>query len=107
MTLPSTMFTDICNAVNSRHILWKKHALERMMERGIGDYFFDSLFAEIDSLTLYAGIHSIHFRFYRLIAKRFPYAIYNKIADGKALVFRVLDCRRNPTRLRKALEVVL
>jgi len=29
------MFTDICNAVNSRHILWKKHALERMMERGI------------------------------------------------------------------------
>ncbi|MEI6067491.1 MAG: type II toxin-antitoxin system RelE/ParE family toxin [Methylococcaceae bacterium] len=73
-------------------------------ERGIGDYFFDSLFAEIDSLALYAGIHSIHFGFYRLIAKRFPYAIYYKITDGKALVFRVLDCRRNPNRLRKALE---
>ena len=73
-------------------------------ERGIGDYFFDSLFSEIDSLALYAGIHSIHFGFYRLIAKRFPYAIYYKITDGKALVFRVLDCRRNPNRLRKALE---
>jgi hypothetical protein len=27
-------------------------------EAGIGDYFFDSLFADIDSLALYAGIHS-------------------------------------------------
>ena len=73
-------------------------------EAGVGDYFFDSLFAEIDSLALYAGIHSIHFGFYRLLAKRFPYAIYYKISDGKAIVFRVLDCRRNPNRLRKALE---
>ena len=28
---------------------------------GIGAYFFDSLFSEIDSLVLYAGIHSVHF----------------------------------------------
>jgi len=35
MTLPSTMFTDMCNDVNAGRILWKKHALERMMERGI------------------------------------------------------------------------
>lgn len=35
MTLPTTMFADICNAVNAGRILWKKHALERMMERGI------------------------------------------------------------------------
>jgi plasmid stabilization system protein ParE len=73
-------------------------------ETGVGDYFFDSLFAEIDSLALYAGIHSVHFGFYRLIAKRFPYAIYYKTPDGKAIVFRVLDCRRNPKRLRKSLE---
>ena len=26
-------------------------------ELGIGDYFFDSLFSDIDSLKLYAGIH--------------------------------------------------
>jgi len=73
-------------------------------ETGVGDYFFDSLFAEIDSLALYAGIHSVHFGFHRLLAKRFPYAVYYKISDGKAIVFRVLDCRRNPNRLRKALE---
>jgi plasmid stabilization system protein ParE len=73
-------------------------------ETGVGDYFFDSLFAEIDSLALYAGIHSVHFGFHRLLAKRFPYAIYYKISDGKAIVFRVLDCRRDPNRLRKDLE---
>jgi hypothetical protein len=29
-------------------------------QEGVGDYFFDSLFSEIDSLVLYAGIHRIH-----------------------------------------------
>ena len=29
------MFTDIGNAAHAGRILWKKHALERMMERGI------------------------------------------------------------------------
>ena len=74
------------------------------LEAVVGDYFFDSLFAEKDSLALYAGIHSVHFGFYRLLAKRFPYAIYYMISDGKAIVFRVLDCRRDSNRLRKALE---
>jgi plasmid stabilization system protein ParE len=73
-------------------------------EAGVGDYFFDSLFAEIDSLALYGGIHSVHFGFHRLLAKRFPYAIYYKIIDGKVIVFRVLDCRRDPNRLRQDLE---
>ena len=68
------------------------------------NYFFDSLFADIDSLVLYAGIHSVHFGFYRLLAKHFPYAVYYKIADGNAIVFRVLDCRRNPKQLRKAFD---
>lgn len=73
-------------------------------EAGVGDYFFDSLFAEIDSLTLYGGIHSVHFGFHRLLAKRFPYAIYYKIIDNKAVVFRILDCRRNPKKLRKVFK---
>lgn len=73
-------------------------------EIGIGDYFFDSLFSEIDSLALYGGIHAIHSGFHRLLAKRFPYAIYYKIIDGNAIVFRILDCRRNPNQLRKDLQ---
>jgi len=40
---------------------------------GLGQYFLDSLFADIDSLSFYAGIHSVHFKkYHRLLSKRFP-----------------------------------
>ncbi|MFZ2448900.1 MAG: hypothetical protein WAW36_00070 [Methylovulum miyakonense] len=44
-------------------------------QEGIGDYFFDSVIADIESLRLYAGIHSKQFGLYRMLAKRFPFAI--------------------------------
>lgn len=28
---------------------------------GLGMYFLDALFSDIDSLRIYAGIHSVHF----------------------------------------------
>jgi hypothetical protein len=46
---------------------------------GLGDYFLDSLFADIDSLALYAGVHAKSFGCHRLLAKRFPFAIYYRI----------------------------
>ena len=73
-------------------------------QMGIGDYFFDSVFSEIDSLAVYGGIHRVDFGFYRLLAKRFPYAIYYRITGGEAVVFRVLDCRRDPQWIRDALK---
>ena len=72
-------------------------------EEGVGDYFFDSLFSEIDSLVLYAGLHPIRFGFHRLLAKRFPHAVYDRVIAGEAVVFRVLDCRRDPRWIRSAL----
>src|SRR5687768_15452916 len=73
-------------------------------ELGIGGYFFDSLFTEIDSLVLYAGIHRIHFGYQRLLARRFPYAIYYRISGEEAVVHRVLDCRRDPKWIRSELR---
>jgi len=73
-------------------------------EAGVGEYFYDSLFSEIDSLALYGGIHSVHYGFYRLLAKRFPYAVYYKVKENTVIVFRVLDCRRDPNRIRKSLN---
>lgn len=71
---------------------------------GVGEYFFDSLFSEIDSLVLYAGIHRVQFGYHRLLAHRFPYAVYYRILEGEAVVFRVLDCRRSPRWIRKSLK---
>jgi hypothetical protein len=33
-----------------------------MQQAGLGDYFLDSLFSDIDSLLLYAGIHQKNLR---------------------------------------------
>jgi plasmid stabilization system protein ParE len=71
---------------------------------GVGDYFFDSLFTEIDSLTLYAGIHPIRFGYHRMVVQRFPYCIYYRVTDEEATVFRVLDARRDPSWIKKGLQ---
>ena len=36
-------------------------------QKGLGDYFLDSIMADIESLYLYAGIHAKHFGYHRLL----------------------------------------
>ena len=68
---------------------------------GVGDYFHDCLFDDIDSLARYGGIHRMVYGFHRLLSKRFPYAIYYRVNEQSvAIVYRVLDCRRDPARIR-------
>ena len=74
-----------------------------MQEHGLGDYFLDSLFSDIDSLHLYAGIHSIHFGYHRLLSKRFPFAIYYLIEQDTIQIWAVLDFRRDPTNIQTRL----
>ncbi|BBL60197.1 type II toxin-antitoxin system RelE/ParE family toxin [Methylomonas koyamae] len=71
---------------------------------GVGDYFFDSLIADIESLHLYAGIHEKQFGLFRMLAKRFPSAIYYDITDSAIIVVAVLDLRRNPTWISSRLN---
>ncbi len=70
---------------------------------GVGRYFLDSMMADIESLHLYAGVHARQLGFYRMIARRFPFAIYYRIEGGVVRVHAVLDCRRNPAWIRKRL----
>lgn len=71
---------------------------------GLGDYFLDSLHADIDSLRLYAGIHPLHFGQHRLLSKRFPFAVYYEVAGNVARVNAVLDCRRDPAWIHERLK---
>lgn len=74
-------------------------------EKGLGDYFLESLFADIESLKLYAGIHLIKFeKYHRLLSKRFPFAIYYTKDERNVIIYAVLDCRRDPAWIRKKLE---
>jgi hypothetical protein len=75
-----------------------------LQELGVGDYFFDSIFADIDSLKLYAGIHPKIFGFYRMLTQRFPFAVYYELPNKEiAIIWRVLDLRQNPGSIREAL----
>lgn len=71
---------------------------------GAGDYFLDSISADIDSLVLYAGIHVARFGYYVLFSKRFPYTIYYKLENGIIYVYAVLDERQDPTQIENRLN---
>jgi plasmid stabilization system protein ParE len=73
-------------------------------QEGLGAYFLDSLFSDIDSLLLYAGVHQQFFGYYRALSKRFPYAIYYRMSEQTIQVWRVLDCRQKPSRIASALR---
>jgi hypothetical protein len=71
---------------------------------GIGDYFIDSIFSDLDSLILFADVHPIHFGFYRMLSKRFPFGIYYELEDEVAYVYAILDLRRDPIWIRNRLQ---
>lgn len=71
---------------------------------GLGAYFLDTLFSDIESLLLYAGVHVRFFGYFRALSKRFPYAIYYKVDGEHIEIWRILDCRQNPKRTESVLR---
>jgi hypothetical protein len=68
---------------------------------GLGVYFLETLFSDIDSLRVYAGIHSLYLKkYHRLLSKRFPFAVYYQVENDIVSIFAVLDCRRNPAWIK-------
>jgi plasmid stabilization system protein ParE len=70
---------------------------------GLGQYFLDSLFSDINSLQLFAGIHPWYFSYQRLLSKRFPFAIYYRVDNDVVRIRAVLDCRQDPKKIRNRL----
>jgi plasmid stabilization system protein ParE len=71
---------------------------------GLGAYFLDSLFTDIDSLSIHGGIHRRVHGSHRLLGRTFPFAIYYDVAQETARVKAVLDCRRDPKWIRQKLR---
>ena len=53
---------------------------------------------------LIAGVHQVTYGYHRSLSKRFPFAIYYSIEQDLVHVHAVLDCRRNPSWIRKRLK---
>lgn len=79
-------------------------AFYEKQQPGLGDYFLDSLFADIDPLAHHAGIHRQVFGSHRLLARTFPFAIYYSVNGDRAHVKAVLDCRRDPHWIKGKLK---
>lgn len=60
----------------------------------------DGLLSDLSSLQHYAGIHSKCFGCYRLISKRFPFAVYYGLEEERVMVIAILDMRRKPNTIR-------
>jgi len=71
---------------------------------GLGTYFLDTLYSDIDSLAYFTGMHRVVLGYHRLLSKRFPFAVYYRVVNDAVLVFAVLDCRRNPSWIRARLS---
>lgn len=73
-------------------------------EAGLGDYFKNTLLAEIEGLRVTAGIHRMVHGHHRMISRVFPYAIYYKFSDNSAEVRAVIDCRMHPDWIESQLQ---
>jgi hypothetical protein len=74
-------------------------------EPGLGMYFLDSLFSDIDSLSIFGGIHRVAYKhFHRALSKRFPFAIFYTVEQDIVRVRSVVDCRKDPSWIRKHLR---
>ena len=69
----------------------------------LGDYFIDSMFVDLESLCFYGGIHEQHFGYFKMLAKRFPFAIYYDIEEENIVVHAILDTRQNPSSVESRL----
>jgi plasmid stabilization system protein ParE len=74
-------------------------------QRSIGQYFLDSIYSDLESLVITHGTHQIfHKKYYRMLSKRFPFAIYYSINKKMINVIAILDCRRKPAWIRTGLN---
>jgi len=76
-----------------------------IQNKGLGNYFLDSLFSDIDSLIIYAGIHQVYNKqFFQMQSKRFPFSIYYKVDNKMIKIHAVLDSRRKPAWIRNKID---
>ena len=81
------------------------HHFYEQQAQGLGGYFLDSLFSDIDSLMIYHEIHPVLFdKYHRMLSRRFPFAVYYTKEDNNIVVYAVLDCRKKPAWTKERLD---
>lgn len=91
--------------VAARRDLLAGYRFYERQARGIGRYFLDSMYSDIESLRIHAGVHAVHFEvYYRLLSKRFPWSVYYRVDGEEIYIYAVLDSRRSPDLIKRRLS---
>lgn len=69
----------------------------RKIDLDLAVYFNDCISSDIDSLKLYAGVHASIDGWHYTFANRFPFVIWYGVRGEFAIVYAVLDGRREPS----------
>jgi hypothetical protein len=73
-------------------------------QRGLGRYFRDCLFFDIEMLRIHGGAHRIVYKnYHRALSKRFPFAIFYTLSGETIFIHAVVDCRRRPAWIKARL----
>jgi hypothetical protein len=71
---------------------------------GLGDYFVSSIRSDIERLRIAAGSHRIVYQdYHHLVSRVFPFGIFYTFAGGTAIIWAVVDLRRDPNWIRQRL----
>ncbi len=70
---------------------------------GLGDRFTDAMFVHLAYLESIAGGHEVAFGLHRMLAKKFPFAVYYRVVGELVDVVAILDCRSNPGSISRTL----
>jgi hypothetical protein len=71
---------------------------------GLGEEFLRVFYTCSQELTRNPmAYQKVHREFRRCLLRRFPYAIYFRVADDCVIVFGLFHCARDPRKLRREL----
>ena len=74
-------------------------------EPGLGDYFVACLRADVERLKVSAGVHKfVHGDYHRVLSKVFPYGLFYTAEGESAVVWAIIDLRKDPAWIRARLE---
>ena len=75
----------------------------RAKSPGLGNTFLAAIDSDLQTLALYAGTQLKLDGFYRMLIKRFPFALYYLINESSIDIHAILDCRRDAIWIRDRL----
>jgi hypothetical protein len=74
-------------------------------DQGLGRYFLDTIYTEIDTLKTTAGIHPMYEPpFFQMLSDRFPFTIYYRVEGSEVFIEAVVDQRRDPEWISERLN---